>query len=251
VELAQGRICGKRWTPQLPTLKSPLILLHDSLGCVGLWKDFPVALATSLSRPIIAYDRLGFGESSALDELPSTDFIAEEANWYFPAIKQFLSIQSYVLLGHSVGGGMAISIASRDACCEGVVTVSAQAFVEAMTLQGIEDAKHIFTLPEQMERLHKWHGAKANWVLDAWIKRWLSQEFQQWSLKPCIGDVHCPVLAIHGENDEYGSVAFPKFIVENTSGRAQMLLLKNCGHMPHKEQPDEVLIALKEFMQYL
>jgi pimeloyl-ACP methyl ester carboxylesterase len=86
-----------------------------------------------------------------------------------------------------------------------------------------------------MERLRKWHGAKANWVLDAWINRRLSQEFQQWSLKPCIGDVHCPVLAIHGENDEYGSVAFPKFIVENTSGRAQMLLFKNCGHMPHKE----------------
>jgi len=251
VELAQGSIYVKRWTPQLTAFKSPLILLHDSLGCVGLWKDFPVALATSLSRPIIAYDRLGFGESSARDEVPSIDFITEEAIEYFPVIKIFLSIQSYVLLGHSVGGGMAINIASRDPSCEGVVTVSAQAFIETITLKGIADAKHIFTLPGQMERLHKWHGVKANWVLDAWVNRWLSKEFQQWSLKPCIGNVYCPVLAIHGENDEYGSVAFPKFIVRNTSGRAQMLLLKNCAHMPHKEQTEAVLIALKEFCDTL
>ena len=247
VELAQGSVYVKRWTPQLTTLKSPLILLHDSLGCVGLWKDFPVTLATCLSRPVIAYDRLGFGKSSTRDDLPSIDFITEEASQYFPAIKKYLSIHSYVLLGHSVGGGMAINIASRDSCCEGVVTVSAQAFVEAITLKGIVEAKQIFALSGQMERLRKWHGSKASWVLDAWVNRWLSQEFQQWSLKPCIGDVHCPVLAIHGEDDEYGSVAFPEFIVVNTSGQAQMLLLKNCGHMPHKEQAEKVLIALKEF----
>jgi len=248
VEVDGSNVYVKKWVPQTCSTDSPLILLHDSLGSVDLWKDFPLVLAENLSRCVIAYDRLGFGKSELRDELPSVGFIEEEAIKYFPAIKEFLSIKHYFLLGHSVGGGMAVNIASRDPDCEAVITVSAQAFVEDITIKGIEHAKNIFSQPEQIARLQRWHGSKAKWVLHAWTDIWLSAEFSSWSLHPAIGNMRCPVLAIHGENDEYGSCAFPEFISKNSAGYSRMLLLKNCGHMPHKEKSREVICAVEEFL---
>lgn len=246
-----GRVFVKQWTPESDTQKSPVILLHDSLGSVDLWRDFPLDLANSLSRRVVAYDRLGFGKSDVRDALPAINFIEEEATGYFPRIKEQLSIQRYVLFGHSVGGGMAINIAARDADCQAVITVSAQAFVEDLTVKGIQQAKQLFAEPGQIERLEKWHGQKAEWVLRAWTDIWLSAEFRDWSLQPAIRQVHCPVLAIHGERDEYGSYAFPDFIATNTSGQADRLLLEDCGHMPHKENPQAVIRATLELLNQI
>ncbi|MDT8419518.1 MAG: alpha/beta hydrolase [Desulfuromonadales bacterium] len=248
VEVPGGSLYAKKWTPESESTKSPLVLLHDSLGSVDLWRDVPATLAEHLSRSIVAYDRLGFGHSDARDGLPSDDFIEEEAITYFPAVKEHLSLQNYVLLGYSVGGAMAINIAARDPDCRAVVTLSAQAFVEDRTLQGIRDAKRMFERPGQMERLEKWHGPRAKWVLHAWTDVWLSAAYANWSLAPIIGSVRCPVLAIHGENDEYGSSAFPRFIAENTGGGGSMLLIKNCGHIPHREKPRETIDAVKDFL---
>ena len=248
VDVPGGCVYAKKWTPESESTKSSLILLHDSLGSVDLWRDFPATLAEHLSRSIVAYDRLGFGQSDARGGLPSDEFIEEEATSYFPAIKERLSLQGYVLLGHSVGGSMAINIAARDPDCQAVVTLSAQAFVEDLTIKGIREAKQMFERPGQLERLEQWHGPKAKWVLHAWTEVWLSAGFEKWSLGPTLECVRCPVLAIHGENDEYGSAAFPRFIAEKTGGRGSMLLIKNCGHMPHKEKPQETIDAVKEFL---
>ena len=248
IEVPGGQVYAKKWIPEIDSGKPPIVLLHDSLGCVDLWRDFPSDLAEQLGRCVIAYDRLGYGKSDARDLLPSIKFIEEEAASYFPVIKKQLSIKKFVLFGHSVGGGMAINIASQDFDCQAVVTVSAQAFVEDLTVKGIQDAKEMFAQAGQIERLQKWHGQKAAWVLHAWTGVWLSAEFKSWSLEPAIQNVHCPVLAIHGDSDEYGSSAFPEFISEHAGGEATMLLLSSCGHMPHKEKPQEVISALTQFL---
>jgi pimeloyl-ACP methyl ester carboxylesterase len=243
------KIHAKQWMPAKPSAQIPIVLLHDSLGSVDLWRDFPERLALGLSRSVIAYDRLGFGQSDPRTELPGLDFIAEEAVKYFPVVKKGLSLTRYVLFGHSVGGSMAIEIAARDAGCAAVITMASQAFVEERTAAGIRDAMRVFEQPGQIERLEKWHGAKARWVLRAWSDLWLSPEFAGWSLAERIGQVVCPVLAIHGDRDEYGSIAFPEFIVRGTGGRSQMLILENCGHMPHKEKLAEVVEAVKVFLE--
>lgn len=248
IEVPDGNIYLKKWTPNTSASKAPVILLHDSLGSVDLWKDFPAVLSENLTRPIIAYDRLGFGKSDSRNDLPSKTFIEEEASKYFPAIKKHLGIQNYVLCGHSVGGGIAIHIASQDADCDAVITVSSQAFIEERTLQGIADAKKMFEQAGQIERLEKWHGNKASWVLRAWTEVWLSSDFANWSVTPAIHNVRCPLLAIHGENDEFGSAAFPEFLSQNTNGPANTLLLKDCGHVPHKEKPQEVISAVKDLL---
>jgi len=247
-ETLGGSLYIKEWLPEQLSSEIPIIMLHDSLGCIGLWKSFPELLARKLSRHIIAYDRLGFGQSGIRVEPPTTDFIKEEASTFFPEIKKHLSIGKYALLGHSVGGCMSLNIAANDKDCTAVISISAQAFVEDITLQGIKTAKKMFEKEGEIERLEKWHDNKAQWVLKAWTDIWLSPDFLRWNLNYCLHNITCPVLVIHGNNDEYGSNAFPEHIVDNVLGWSTKLIIHNCGHFPHKEKTNEVFDAIVNFM---
>ncbi len=230
--------------------RTPIVLLHDSLGSVDMWRDFPAIFASKAARTIIAYDRLGFGRSSRRTDAPSIDFIAKEAEVYFPAVARGLGLDAYILFGHSVGGGMALSIAAHaPERCKAVITESAQAFVEERTLSGIRAAKQEFEKASQFSRLVKWHGERAGWVLAAWTEIWLAPAFRNWSLDACLPKVRCPVLAIHGDTDEYGSGEFPRRIAEGVGGPSRMEIIAACGHIPHREKQDEVLRLAKTFIE--
>ncbi|WP_246483657.1 alpha/beta fold hydrolase [Paenacidovorax monticola] len=144
------------------TPPSPIVLFHDSLGCVELWRDLPAALCLATGRPVIAYDRLGFGRSDARRLRPPLDFVAQEADDYFPVLREQLGVERFIALGHSVGGGMAIHCAAEWAdTCDALVTVAAQVFAEERTLGGIRVAREQFQDPQQIERLARYHGSKA------------------------------------------------------------------------------------------
>lgn len=248
IPVADGCLFARQWSPDLTT-REPIILLHDSLGSVELWRDFPKALAQATERPVIAYDRLGFGQSTRRHQSPGVNFILEEAEIVFPALTQALGIASCLLLGHSVGGAMALTIAALHLDkCSAVITESAQAFVEPLTLEGIRAAQKHFSDPQKFARLTRYHGDKAQWVLDAWTEVWLSPEFASWSLDPYLPRIQCPVLALHGDADEYGSEAFPRQITEQCSGPSLMKILEDCGHVPHREKPTEVLALVTAFV---
>jgi len=243
---------NQRFTKSTPSAEAGpphIVLFHDSLGCVEMWRDFPSALAGKLGRTVVSYDRSGFGRSSKRDELPSIRFISEEAEIYFPAIRQALGLGKFVLFGHSVGGSMAVLCAGRfPHDCPGVVTESAQTFVEDRTRQGIIRAKATFEDPVALGKLEKYHGAKTSWVLSAWTDVWLCPEFASWSLKNDLPKVHCSLLAIHGEQDEYGSSRFPEMLCKLTGGPAEKLIIAGCGHVPHRERQDIVLGAVGRFL---
>jgi pimeloyl-ACP methyl ester carboxylesterase len=242
VKVPGGTVFVRRWNAATVSSNGPLILLHDSLGCVELWRDFPGRLARQLDVPVLAYDRLGFGHSSERKDMPDAGFIREEAEQTFPALRDELGVTNFALFGHSVGGAMALVIASKAGdLCRAVVSESTQAFVEDRTLSGIRAAKTNFQQPEQLDRLRRWHGAKAQWVLDAWTEVWLSPAFASWSLASDLPLVKCPILVIHGDTDEYGSVRFPESICRSAGGRAELHVLKGCGHVPHREQQDTVI----------
>lgn len=248
VEVPGGSVFVRRWHPHSSQL-APIILLHDSLGSVELWRDFPAALAAATGRPLIAYDRLGFGRSAPRRARPLARFIAEEAESAFPALQRALGLRQFALLGHSVGGAMALMIAAtHGAGCEAVITEAAQAWVEPRTLAGIRAAKQQFEDPAQLAKLARWHGDKAGWVLDAWTEVWLSAEFLPWSLDAHLAQVSCPVLALHGDLDEYGSVAFPRRITGGVGGRAELAILEGCGHVPHRERAQEVIDRITSFL---
>lgn len=243
-----GRVYVKQWRPA-GAGNTPIVLLHDSLGCVGLWRDFPAQLAAVTQRPVMAYDRLGFGRSSVRTQPPGLDFIDVEARHHWPALVEALALDRYVLMGHSVGGGMAVVIASlAGQQCVAVVSESAQAFVEQRTRDGIRAAQDDFADPAQFARLQRWHGQRAQWVLNAWTDVWLDPAFADWSLGYCLGDVSSPVLAIHGGRDEFGSPAFARFITDNSGGPATLALLPACGHVPHRDKPDVVLQRVNDFL---
>jgi pimeloyl-ACP methyl ester carboxylesterase len=225
------------------------VLLHDSLGCVELWRDFPARLAAATGRRVIAYDRLGFGRSGARVYPPSFDFIAEEATTGFAALRERLGLERFAVLGHSVGGGMAVNIAARHAqACTALVTIAAQAFVERRTLDGLHAARAAFAEPGAVERLARYHGDKARWVLSAWLDTWLDPAFADWSLAPVLPRVRCPLLVLHGELDEYGSTAHPRLIGELAGQPAGVQILPGVGHVPQREQPDEVVRRVATFL---
>ena len=251
ITTGQGRLFAKVWAPSaLPgDTDAPIVLFHDSLGCVELWRDFPEQLAVATRRSVVAYDRLGFGRS---DEHPGPlplTFISDEAAAVVPRLCDALGIDVIVPFGHSVGGGMAIATAARwPERCAAVVTESAQSFVEDRTRAGLEAARIEFARPGQIERLARYHGAKARWVLDAWIETWLSPEFADWRLDNDLRGVRCPALAIHGDRDEYGSVEHPGRIARLTHGPSRAVILDGCGHVPHREQPARVLAEVAGFL---
>lgn len=249
----QGRLFVRNWTPaSSDSAQAPIILFHDSLGSVELWRSFPQALSTGTGRQVVAYDRLGFGRSDAYPATLPLDFIAREAEDDFAVLIRALGLQQFILLGHSVGGGIAVNCAARyPQQCAGLVTMAAQAFREERTVRGLEEARVLFQDPAQLERLKKYHGDKARWVLDAWIDSWLHPEFEHWSLRPVLPEVRCPVLAIHGSEDEYGSSAHPEQIGALSGGPARVEIMAETRHMPHREREDEVVRLVAEFVRPL
>lgn len=248
----RGTLFAMSWQPSSyrPAAQSPTILLfHDSLGCVELWRDFPELLANTTGLRVVAYDRLGFGRSDAFPgPLPPT-FILDEAELVVPRLREALRLGSIVPFGHSVGGGMAVATAARrPEVCVALVTESAQSFNEPRTLDGVRAARTAFAQPGQLERLVRYHGDKARWVLEAWTETWLAPAFANWTLDEELRDVRCPTLALHGDADEFGSALHPDRIARLVTGPARAVLLEGCGHVPHREQPERVLEEVARFL---
>lgn len=245
-----GRLSVRRWGEE--TDRTPILLLHDSLGAVSLWRDFPEKLAGLTGRQVIAYDRAGFGRSVVRSEPVAQDFILAEAEEGIVPVLDALGIEQVILFGHSVGGGMALSAASvLGARVAGVISLAAQAFVEERTLEGVRKAQIAFAQDGQVERLSKYHGERARWVLSAWIDTWLEPSYAEWSLSGLLPHIKVPVLAMHGENDEFGSLEHPRTIAGLSGGSSRMKVFKGVGHVPHKEVTDDVLTEVADFIAAL
>jgi pimeloyl-ACP methyl ester carboxylesterase len=221
---------------------------HDSLGCVTLWRDLPERLADATGRRVIAYDRLGFGQSDPHPDQLGRDLVHAEATGDFRRVRDVLQLDRFVAFGHSVGGGMSIACAAAYGSeCVALITESAHAFAEPHTLQGVRQAKALFERPGELDRLKKYHGDKAAWVLSAWTETWLAPDFSDWTLDPLLAQVQCPVLSFHGDRDEYGTLAHLHRIQAAT--QATPVVMHGCGHIPHREQPEQFVATVRDWLQ--
>lgn len=247
VQTPSGRISTRIW-PGSDYAQTPIVLLHDSLGCVELWRDFPALLSRALQRTVIAYDRLGYGRSDAHPGILGDDIVESESS-YLAELLEAMDVQCCIALGHSIGGEMAIACGSRQpGLCTGVIAMAAQAWLEEQTLSAIASAREQFSDPEQFERLKKYHGDKAQWVLDAWTGTWFRPSMRSWSILPELTLLHEPLLVIHGDRDEFASLEQPRRVAELASGPVKLEILPDCGHLPQREMPERVLSVIGEFL---
>jgi pimeloyl-ACP methyl ester carboxylesterase len=231
--------------------KPVLVFLHEGLGCTAMWKDFPARLCAMTGCAGLVYDRRGYGQSDALRATRSIHYLHLYALDELPQVlARLLDGQAYVVVGHSDGGSIAlIHAAGQPPGLLGVVTEAAHVFVEDVTLAGIREAQIAFEAGK-LRGLSRYHGARTEQVFGAWADTWLRPGFHHWNIEYLLASVACPVLALQGSGDQYGSEAQLEAIVEQAPA-ARKLLVPECGHTPHQERPEAVLAAIQAFLTEL
>jgi pimeloyl-ACP methyl ester carboxylesterase len=225
-----------------------LVFLHEGLGSIGQWRDFPSRLSERTGLPALVYDRWGYGNSDPFALPRKKSYLHDEALTGLPAVLDACHIGSSILVGHSDGGSIALIYAStHPGGVRAVITEAAHVFVEDVTVKGIREAVEVYATTDLGKRLARYHGDKTDLVFRGWADTWLSPEFRNWNIEEFLPGVRCPVLIIQGIDDRYGTPKQVRAIERQVSGRAEALLLR-CGHVPHAEARDEVLDAMARFI---
>jgi len=232
--------------PDRPTL----IFLHDSLGCIELWRDFPEKLAQAVQCNLLIYDRQGYGRSVGFSYSERTnDYLEWEADILNDLMQEW-DLEKAILFGHSDGGSIALLMAAKyPEKIQAVIVEGAHIFVEDITLQGIKQAAELYEKGDLRERLMKYHGSKTDAMYEAWTKTWFSKEFRSWNIEHFLPSINCPLLFIQGEKDEYGTLQQVDKTLEQVSGTAQKFIVPKAGHTPHKEKPEEVIKKCRLFLK--
>ncbi|MDD0813027.1 alpha/beta hydrolase [Curvibacter sp. HBC28] len=235
-----------------------LVFLHEGLGSVAMWKDFPQQLCQALGWRGLMYSRPGYGQSSPrpADEHWGPDFLHQQAHEVLPALLQALDAAPAPgrapvwLLGHSDGGSIALLYASRpDAGLGGAIVLAPHILVEAISLTSIEQARQAYLAPDSPLRagLARYH-ADVDSAFWGWNRIWLAPEFQPWNIESELAPIACPLLAIQGLDDPYGTLAQIRGIARRVP-QTQLLEIPHCGHSPHRDQPQALITAIEAFVQ--
>lgn len=226
-----------------------LVFLHESLGCITVWRDFPVRLAEALGCTALVYDRRGYGASSPFPPEPRTPDYLEQEALVLDRLLDSLGVARAVLFGHSDGGSIALAAAARHPDrIQAVITEAAHVFVEDVTLEGIRGARELLRTTNMRERLYRHHGERTDGVTSAWIDTWLSPAFRDWTIEHLLTDVRCPVLVLQGAEDQYGTADQVRAIAEGVTGEARAFLFPGAGHSPHRDAADAVIAATQAFL---
>ncbi|MDX1383251.1 MAG: alpha/beta hydrolase [Thermoanaerobaculia bacterium] len=230
-----------------------LVLLHEGLGCVALWKDFPDRLAAATGLPVVAYSRLGYGGSDPAPLPRGVDFMHREAQDTLPSLLRALRIDRAVLLGHSDGGSIALIHAAtvRPSPVVGVVAEAPHVFVEEITLRSIRAAAVSYRDGDLRRRLLPYHGANVDGAFRGWSDVWLDPAFRDWDLRGLLCELTVPVLVLQGDADPYGTLAQVEAIRDGCAGEVETKILSGCGHAPHVERPRAILDAASAFVAEL
>jgi pimeloyl-ACP methyl ester carboxylesterase len=233
------------WGPPSSTA-APIVLLHEGLGSVSLWRDFPEALAAA-HRRIMAYSRFGHGSSDAPSHPHAIDFMHEEAR-LLPEILDAAGISRAILFGHSDGASIAIIAAAEHAArVQALVLEAPHVFVEDISIASIARTTAAFKQGDLRWRLARHHD-DVDQAFYGWSDVWLDPAFRTWNLEAFLPYITCPLLLIQGEQDEYGTLKQIDAIARQARGPVDRLVLADCGHSPHRDQPEAVLARTAAFI---
>jgi pimeloyl-ACP methyl ester carboxylesterase len=225
-----------------------LVFLHEGLGSVALWKDFPARVADATGCPVLVYSRAGYGRSSPAALPRATDYMHVEALTVLPALLDRLGIADPVLVGHSDGASIALLHAgSGRRPVRALVALAPHVFVEDMSIESIAEVRRQYDTTDLRERLARRH-ADPDAAFRGWNDIWLAPAFRSWNIEACLPGVRCPLLMIQGRDDEYGSAAQLDAIERQVGGKVARIELADCRHSPHRDQPEATLAAIADFV---
>jgi pimeloyl-ACP methyl ester carboxylesterase len=235
------RLDGKAGVPTL-------VFLHEGLGSVAMWRDFPQRVAEASGHPALVYSRAGYGRSSPLTAARRPDYMHVEALTTLPALLDRLAIEQPILIGHSDGASIALIHAGTGVrAVRGLAAIAPHVFVEQLSLTSIARAKHIYESGDLRQRLARFH-ADVDSAFRGWNDIWLAPAFRDWDIESFLSTIACPTLLIQGMDDEYGTLAQIDAIEQQVPGRVERVLLAACGHSPQRDQPAATLAALTRFI---
>ena len=224
------------WVGAPRTSAPPVVFLHEGLGSVSMWREFPREFCAAHGLSGFVFSRYGYGHSTPKprDERWPVDFMERQANEVLPALFAAVGIEQPWLFGHSDGGTIALLYAARHPAA-GVIAVAPHLFVEEISVKSIELARDAFESSDLRERLAR-HHADPDSAFRGWNDAWLSPEFRHWNIEREIETIACPVLAVQGADDEYGTLEQIRAI-ERRLPKTRLLVIPECGHSPHRDRP--------------
>ena len=245
-------VCGRRLeVERIPAAREglpTLVFLHEGLGSVSMWRHFPAAVSAATGCETVVYSRYGYGKSDSLQERRRVDYMHREALEALPELLSKLEIERPVLVGHSDGGSIAIICAGANHRARGLALLAPHVFVEDISIQGIAAAKDAFRSTDLSGKLAR-HHADAERTFWGWNELWLHPDFRRWNIEEYLPRIDCPVLAVQGYEDAYGTMAQLDAIERQVKSRLTLVKLERCGHSPHRDQPEATLAAVADFVR--
>lgn len=226
-----------------------LVLLHEGLGSLALWKDFPAQLVEACSAPVLAYSREGYGRSSPVRLPRSLDYLSVNGPDELGLLLDGLALGQVVLVGHSDGASIALAYAARqDPRVLGVVVLAPHVDVEPASLEGVRHTADAYARGDLRERLRAYHHDNLDGAFRGWCETWLTPAFAAWNLYQELPRIRAPLLAIQGQEDEFATPAQLETLARMTGGPCQTVLLEHCRHFPQNEARTRVLELIREFV---
>ena len=226
-----------QWVGDATSARPVVVFLHEGLGSVAMWRDFPARFCSAHGLRGLVFSRYGYGRSTPkpAGEAWAADFMHRQARETLPALFRVLGIERPWLFGHSDGASIALLYASEFPTA-GVVAVAPHIFVEDISVESIEAARAAYATTDLRTRLARYH-ADPDSAFRGWNDAWLSPAFRDWNIEAEVAKITCPVLAVQGEDDEYGTLEQVRGIARRLP-KTRLLELPKCGHSPHRDQPE-------------
>jgi pimeloyl-ACP methyl ester carboxylesterase len=252
---AAGHRLEFAWHGPAPGEAPTIVLLHEGLGSVSAWRDFPARLSAATGMGALVYSRWGYGKSDPVSLPRPLSYMHDEALSSLPEVLDAAGVRSCVLFGHSDGGSIAIVFAGSGLPqverVRGLVLEAPHVFVEDVSVKSIADAREAYRATDLRARLERHHGTNVDGAFRGWNDAWLDPGFRAWNIETYLPRVHVPTLVLQGEDDAYGTLAQVDAIERGSGGPVKRLILPRCGHAPHRDRPDEVLEGTVAFVASL
>lgn len=238
---------------RIPGASPTLVFLHEGLGCVARWRDFPRAVAAATGQAALVYSRRGYGQSEPVPLPRPLTFMHDEAQRVLPALLAAEGIDDAVLIGHSDGASISLIYAGDvERSMRGVAALAPHVFVEDVCVRSIAALRAAYADPatQVRQKLGK-HHADVDGAFYGWADAWLDPAFRAWNLEGFLPGVKVPVMVVQGEDDEYGTLAQVDAVCRGVGGPSERVVLPRCGHVPQRDRPEETLAAVVRFVRAL